>query len=107
MTVYAIGLLKVTDQDTYNIYGAGVIAMLKKFDAKIVAVSAEDLGLKATILEGDWPYTRTLILSFPDLEKLNEWYSDPEYQELAKFRHASSTGQIAVLNEFKGKLEVE
>lgn len=96
MTVYAIVALKITNEEKYKLYAAGVAPFLMKYECQCLAAD-----LEPTVLEGDWPYTRTVILSFPDMERLNGWYNDPEYKELAKYRWESSTAQVAVLKGFE------
>ena len=53
-----------------------------------------------TVKEGDWPYTRTVLIEFPDAEAFDNWFNSPEYQALAKHWHAASTGSIAVIKKF-------
>ena len=66
-----------------------------KFNGQILAITESP-----TVLEGDWPYVRNVLLSFPSAEDMNAWYRSPEYQELAKYRHGSSTAHAVVLNGF-------
>lgn len=96
MTVYAVALIKVHDREAYRPYEENVLPILAKFNAKVIAFDEEP-----TIVEGDWPYTRSLIMSFQSPEDLNNWYNSPEYQALVRHRHAASTGQIAALRSFE------
>lgn len=95
MTVFAVVLLKVHNEEIYQKYIDGIVPILTKFECKMVA-----LDDKPHVLEGEWPYTRSLILSFPSQEVVDKWYNDPEYQALAKYRWDSTHSQIAVLKEF-------
>ena len=49
---------------------------------------------------GQWPYTRSVLISFPSAEEFDRWYGSPEYQALAKHRFKASTGSVAMLNGF-------
>ena len=40
--------------------------------------------------EGDFVPHRVIVFRFPDREAVHRFYADPEYQELAKIRHASA-----------------
>jgi uncharacterized protein (DUF1330 family) len=49
--------------------------------------------------EGQWPYTRTVLLRFPDEASLHRWHTSPEYQAIAQHRFKASTVNVAVVNE--------
>jgi uncharacterized protein (DUF1330 family) len=51
-----------------------------------------------TVIEGEWPHTRTVLLSFPSAEAMKAWYGSPEYQALAQHRFNASTAQVAMVN---------
>lgn len=42
------------------------------------------------VLEGRYPYTKTVLIEFPDREALEEWYFFPTYQEILKHRLAGA-----------------
>ena len=43
-------------------------------------------------VEGDKPMEgRVILFSFPSAKHADEWYADPEYQELSEHRRASVT----------------
>jgi len=93
MTVYAVILVDIiTDQEGYGRYGAGFMEIFSKYEGQILAIDTDP-----TVLEGDWPYTRSVLLSFPSADTLNLWYRSPEYQTLVQHRLKSSTARIAVL----------
>ncbi|KAF3770986.1 DUF1330-domain-containing protein [Cryphonectria parasitica EP155] len=96
MTVYAVVLLKIHDRERYQIYQDGVMPSITKNGGKIVAFDEDP-----KVIEGDWPYNRSLVLSFPSAEDLNNWYTAPEYQALVPHRWQASTGQLAVLRSFE------
>ena len=52
------------------------------------------------ILEGEWPFTRAVLISFETAEKARAWMNSPEYQEIAKHRHAASTGTVMMVPGF-------
>jgi uncharacterized protein (DUF1330 family) len=51
-----------------------------------------------TVKEGDWPYTRTVLIEFPTAEAFDAWFNSPEYQALAEHRplYAASSHQTKV-----------
>ena len=92
MTVYVIALLEITDRAEYNLYGEGFMEIFASSGGQVLAVDEAP-----TIVEGEWPPTRTVLLSFPDAETMRRWYASPEYQALAQHRFRASTAQIAMI----------
>jgi len=92
MSVYAVALINIDDRETYGRYEAGFMEIFERHGGRLLAVEEEP-----NVLEGTWPYTRTVLIEFPDAPALTAWYESPEYQALAKHRFASSRGNIAVI----------
>ncbi|KCZ83545.1 hypothetical protein HAD_13124 [Hyphomonas adhaerens MHS-3] len=99
MTVYVVAKLKINDRETYAKYSDGFMDILPRYGGKLLSV---DDG--AEVIEGDWPYNRTVLLEFPDKAGMQTWYNSPEYRDLVKHRYASSTAEIALI---KGWQDVE
>ena len=98
MTVYAIALLNITDRERYGAYQSGFLEIFSRYSGKLLAVDETPV-----IKEGDWPYTRTVLIEFPDAEAFDNWFNSPEYQTLAEHRHAASTGSIALIKKFTAR----
>ena len=98
MTVYAIALLNIADRERYGAYVSGFMEIFSRHSGKLLAVDEEP-----TVKEGDWPYTRTVLIEFPTAEAFDAWFNSQEYQALAKHRHAASTGSIAVVKSFTAR----
>ena len=95
MTVYAIALLNIADRERYGAYQQGFMEIFSKYSGKLLAVDETPV-----VKEGDWPYSRTVLIEFPDAEAFDTWFDSPEYRALAEHRHAASTGSIAVIKRF-------
>jgi Uncharacterized conserved protein len=52
-----------------------------KYKGKYLAV---DEGYK--VLEGKYPYTKTVIIEFSNEQDFNEWYYSADYQDIVKYR---------------------
>ncbi len=92
MTVYAVALVDIHDRDQYGHYEAGFMEIFSKYQGTLLAVDEAP-----ALLEGEWPWTRTVLLEFPDEEKLRAWYDSEEYQALAQHRFAGAQASIAVV----------
>jgi uncharacterized protein (DUF1330 family) len=92
MTVYAVVLLNVTEREGMEHYAKGFMEVFNRFDGQILA-----RDIAPTVLEGDWPHSVSVLMSFPSAEALELWYHSPEYQALAQHRFNASTARFAVL----------
>lgn len=92
MSVYAVALIHIHDRDGYRTYEQGFMDIFARYEGKLLAVDESP-----TVMEGEWPWTRTVLLEFPDQTKLDAWYQSKEYQALARHRFEASEASIAVI----------
>lgn len=92
MTHYIIAQIDIVDRETYAKYEAGFMEIFAKYDGTALAVDEDP-----KLLEGSWPHTRTVLISFPSEAQALEWYQSDEYQALAQHRFASSSANISVI----------
>lgn len=94
MSVYFIAGLRVHDPTGYDRYLDGFDAVFERYEGEVVLVDEAP-----AVLEGEWPYTRVVLLRFPDEAALRRWYESPEYQRLALVRHAAADGFVIAAHE--------
>ena len=92
MTHYLIAQINILDRETYTKYEAGFMQVFAKYDGSLLAVDEESKRL-----EGSWPYTRTVLISFPTAAQALAWYQSDDYQALAQHRFASSTANVCLI----------
>lgn len=92
MSCYFIARISVHDPETYKRYLAGTGELLDRWNATVLAVDEA-----ITVLEGEWPASRTVVIEFPNRESANAWFSSPEYQAIARYRRASATGDAVLV----------
>lgn len=95
MAAYIVASIKIRDREGYARYEAGFMDVFSKYEGELVAVSET-----AEVLEGEWPYTRAVLLRFPDRVAAKAWYESPEYQQLAAHRRDASEGVIIAVDAF-------
>lgn len=95
MSTYLIGQLSIHGREEYQKYGAGFSGIFSKYKGEILVVD-EDVD----VIEGEWPYTRTVVIRFEDEDEARNWYNSPEYQELAQHRFRSSKANIIFAKGF-------
>jgi uncharacterized protein (DUF1330 family) len=89
MSAYIIALIEIHDREEYNKYIEGFRAIFSKYNAESL-VGDE----RPTVLEGEWPYTRTVVLRFADENEAKRWYESDEYQALAQHRFRASRANL-------------
>ena len=97
MSVYIVAQIDIQDPDTYAKYQAGFTEVFEKYDGELLVVDDE-----AQVVEGEWPYSRTVVIRFPDAEEAARWYASPEYQAIAQHRLAASKGNAVLVKGFEG-----
>lgn len=95
MTVYLVGHIAIHDRERYSQYEAGFIPILQQYNGRIVAVNDAP-----AVLEGVADGRRLVILSFVDQTAALSWMRSPEYQEIAKHRHAAASAFILMTEGF-------
>jgi len=93
MKAYAIVQETVTDQAKFDTYRAGVVATLEPFGGKFVV-----RGGRLTIVEGEWPHPRLVVIEFPSREAAEGWYRSPAYQKLLPLRLGSAAGNFVIVD---------
>jgi uncharacterized protein (DUF1330 family) len=92
MTHYVIAQINIDDRQAYAKYEAGVMEVFEKFEGTMLAVDEDP-----KLLEGSWPYTRTVLISFPSEAQALNWYQSDDYQALAQHRFNSSSANVSVI----------
>ena len=96
MSKYLIAQIDIADRDGYSKYEAGFMDIFAKYNGKLLSVDEQP-----KLIEGSWPYTRTVLIEFPDEQSAMDWYQSDEYQSLAKHRLASSDGNLIIINSLE------
>jgi len=94
MSVYLINNMIIRDRQEYGEYVRAFMPIFKKYQGEIIAVQDNPVPL-----EGNWPYSRTVLLRMPSAEKAREWYDSPEYRAIAVHRWNSTESNAVLLEE--------
>ena len=85
MSAYFIANIAIHDEAEYQKYLDRLDDVFRKFGGTYLTVDASP-----EVLEGEWNYTRVVLIEFPDREALKKWYYSKEYEEIVKFRLAGA-----------------
>jgi len=92
MSHYIIAQIEIADREEYGKYESGFMDIFIKYKGKLLSADEEP-----QLLEGSWPYTRTVLVEFPSKETALDWFTSDEYQALAKHRHNASAANITII----------
>ena len=92
MSIYLIAQLDIHDRATYAKYASAFMEIFNRYGDKLLSVEEEP-----EVLEGEWSYTRTVLLEFPSQEQARVWYESADSQEIARHRRAASVANVALL----------
>jgi uncharacterized protein (DUF1330 family) len=92
MPAYLIAEVEVQDTALFEEYRAQVPATIAAYGGRYIV-----RGGKTEVTEGDWQPKRLIVLEFPSLDRLKEWYHSKEYTPLIELRkRAARTNVIMV-----------
>jgi uncharacterized protein (DUF1330 family) len=94
MPVYAITAIDVIDQEMIGEYIKGAPPTILAAGGAILAVDDNP-----TVLEGDVPAGRIILLRFEDQAALNNWYHGEGYKQVRPIRWNSATTKFAITLE--------
>jgi uncharacterized protein (DUF1330 family) len=85
MTHYFAAQIKINDPAEYEKY-------LDKFDDIFSKYKGEYLAIDESpiLIEGDWDYTKSVLIKFNSKQDFEEWYYSNEYQKILKHRLIAS-----------------
>jgi uncharacterized protein (DUF1330 family) len=92
MPVYAIAQITIHDRAAYQRYQARFLDVFRRFKGRLLAADESP-----QVVEGAWDREKLILMSFPDEAEFRAWATSPEYQEIAKDRHAGSDGVVLLV----------
>lgn len=94
MTAYVIGHLNVLDEAKWQEYREQVPDTLKPWSAQVVL-----RGNHGETLAGNFDYSDTVVIKFPDRETIQSWYDSAAYQALIPVREAAAEMVLMIYDE--------
>jgi uncharacterized protein (DUF1330 family) len=83
----------ILDEEMFAEYRKLVMPTLAAFEAKFVV-----RGGQSTVIEGTWPFQRTVVLEFPSRDHAEGWYHSEAYQAILPLRLNSSTCNAVIVD---------
>lgn len=103
MTVYIIARFKIHDRAGYDRYEENFMQVFEPFGGTMLSVDEEP-----TVLQGEFDFTRSVLIEFPSAEDAMAWMTSPQYQEIAIHRTEASIGNAIMVKKLEdGELEAQ
>jgi uncharacterized protein (DUF1330 family) len=85
MTHYFVAQIRVDNPVIYDKY-------LEKFDEIFSQYKGEYVAIDESpvLLEGNWSYTKSVLIKFNSEKEFKDWYYSADYQEILKYRLAAA-----------------
>ena len=94
MTVYIIARFKIHDRAAYDRYDENFMKIFEPFGGSLLSVDEEP-----TVLQGEFDFTRSVLIEFSSAEQAMAWMTSPEYKGIAKHRLAASIGDVIMVKK--------
>lgn len=97
MAAYIIARVEVTDWERYQQYTKATPDAIARYGGKFIV-----RGGKIVTLEGEPEPRRLVVIEFPSLERVEEFYNSPEYSQVKELRAGAAIGQFLAVDGFSG-----
>lgn len=96
MPAYLIADETIEDAATFDEYKRAVLPLIEKFGGRFLSRGAE-----AEVLESGrgWRPDRMVIIEFPTMQALKDWYDCADYAPVRDIRFRSAKSTLVVLDE--------
>ena len=91
MKAYVVVQERVNDQAMFDAYRKEVPATIAAHGGRFLS-----RGGGLSVVEGEWPLPRLVIIEFPSRAAAEAWYRSPEYQKILPLRLKSATGNFVI-----------
>lgn len=92
MAAYIVLDTEITDPAKYEEYRKHSTPITAKYGGKFLV-----RGGKVETLEGGWTPKRFVVIEFPSVARVKEWYNSPEYAEAKKLRHKAARSKMILV----------
>lgn len=84
MSAYVISELEIRDPNTIETYRTIAAKSIAQYGGRYLV-----RGGAVSVAEGGPPAKNIVVVEFPSMERLREWYASPEYAEALKVRRTA------------------
>lgn len=92
MPAYLVADIEVTDPAGYADYRKAVVESIASFGGRFLT-----RGGATEVVEGGWSPKRLVIVEFPTMARLREWYASPAYAPALELRKRSAVSNLVMV----------
>jgi uncharacterized protein (DUF1330 family) len=92
MMHYFMAQIRVTNPVEYQKYLDGFDDIFSKYKGEYLAIDESPV-----LLEGDWDYTKSVLIRFNSKQDFEDWYYSEDYQKILKHRLNASKSDSVLL----------
>ncbi|MGD9210127.1 MAG: DUF1330 domain-containing protein [Desulfobacteraceae bacterium] len=81
MPAFVISEVEIIDEESANEYRKLAAIAIEKYNGRYLTRAAE-----AIVVEGQTTGRKVVILEFPSMQQIRNWYASPEYAKALKYR---------------------
>lgn len=81
MSVYFMASIRMKSEQNYKMYLDRSEEVFARYKGSYLSVDNNP-----EVLEGEWKYSRAVLIQFDNKEDFNAWYHSEEYQDILKHR---------------------
>jgi uncharacterized protein (DUF1330 family) len=81
MKYYFVAQIKIHDHDEYEKYLENFDDIFSRFKGEYLAIDESP-----ALLEGEWDYTKSVLVKFDSKKDFEDWYYSKDYQNILKYR---------------------
>jgi uncharacterized protein (DUF1330 family) len=93
MSAYVVVTERVTDEKGFDEYRSAVVDTLVPFKGRFLI-----RGGRLSVIEGEWPMPRLVVIEFASREAAEGWYRSPAYQKIVPLRLKSAVGNLVIVD---------
>lgn len=93
MKAYVVVQERVHDEKMFGEYRKDVMATIEAHGGTFVV-----RGGNLTVVEGQWPMPRFVVIEFPSRQAAEAWYKSPAYQKILPLRLKSAEGNLIIVD---------
>ena len=92
MKHYFVAQIKIHDPIEYEKYLENFDEIFSKFNGEYFAIDESP-----TLVEGNWDYSKSVLIKFNSKEEFEAWYYSEDYQRILKHRLKAAKSDIILL----------
>ena len=97
MPAYLVVRLEVTDWDRYREYTKATPEVVTRYGGKFLVRGGQILTL-----EGKPETRRLVVIEFPSLQRIQDFFNSPDYSKVKQLREGAAVAQFLAVEGFTG-----